>query len=223
MISIGSETLKEGFELCRGVLKLNVEARPFISFNINRSRIQHEIVSDSLGFSRVAVTDNSGIFEIGMTEMDDDILIRLATVEDWETIADFNCRLALETEGKQLDSDTISAGVRTLLTDTRHGRYFIACQQGRIVGQMMHTKEWSDWRNGEIWWLQSVYVHPACRRAGVFRKLYARLEELAESTPGVVGIRLYVEQQNAKAMEAYRSLGLVNAHYAVMERIFSKP
>ena len=148
------------------------------------------------------------------------ICIRLAVPEDWEVIADYNSRLAFETEGKRLDNSTISTGVQTLLSNPQHGRYFVACIEDRIVGQLMHTREWSDWRNGEIWWLQSVYVHTEHRRAGVFRALFRHLEKLAESTPNVIGLRLYAEEHNSKAFEAYRSLGLVHAGYVVMERFF---
>ena len=152
--------------------------------------------------------------------MDAAIRIRLAVPGDWAVIADFNSRLAMETEGKKLDGPTISAGVQTLLANPQHGRYFVACVGDRIVGQLMHTREWSDWRNGEIWWLQSVYVNAEHRRAGVFRALFRHLERLAESTPNVIGLRLYAEEHNSKAFEAYRSLGLAHAGYVVMERFF---
>ena len=149
------------------------------------------------------------------------ITIRDATLDDAETIAEYNCRLASETEDKPLDPDTVRAGVKALLSDARRGRYFVACDTGgRIVGQLMHTFEWSDWRNGDIWWLQSVYVHADFRRQGIFRKLHQHLEQLAESTPGVVGLRLYVENENARAQETYISLGMINPCYRVMERIF---
>jgi GNAT superfamily N-acetyltransferase len=146
--------------------------------------------------------------------------IRMAVPGDWEIIADYNSCLAMETENKQLDPSTIIEGVQTLLTNPQHGRYFVACVGDRIVGQLMHTREWSDWRNGEIWWLQSVYVHPEYRRSGVFRALFRHLEKLAESTPHVIGLRLYAEEHNFKAFEAYHSLGLANAGYVVMERFF---
>ena len=149
------------------------------------------------------------------------ITIRAATVADSEIIADFNCRLASESEGKQLDLHTVRRGVNALLSDDRRGRYFVACaDDGRIAGQLMHTFEWSDWRNGDIWWLQSVFVHPEFRRLGVFRKLLQHLEQLAESTPGVVGLRLYVENENVRAQETYRSLGFTEPQYRVMERLF---
>ncbi len=154
--------------------------------------------------------------------MESATLIRLAVSADWETIADYNTRLAMETEGKKLDPSTIAAGVQTLLANPQHGRYFIACMGDRIVGQIMHTREWSDWRNGEIWWLQSVYVHPEHRRCGVFRALFRHLEQLAESTPNVIGLRLYAEEHNSKAFEAYHSLGLAHAGYVVMERFFRR-
>ena len=88
---------------------------------------------------------------------------------------------------------------------------------------MMHTREWSDWRNGDIWWIQSVYVHPEYRNVGVFRALFRHLKRLAEETPGIVGLRLYVEEHNSKAIDAYQSMGLCDASYKVMERMFPRP
>lgn len=154
------------------------------------------------------------------------ISIRPAVPDDWPTIVEFNCRLAEESEGKRLDLAHIEPGVKALLSDSRKGRYFVAetddavpDSKPRIVGQMMHTYEWSDWRNGDIWWLQSVYVHPDFRRVGVFRALFARLLSEAESDPNVVGLRLYVEEQNARAHATYESLGLAPGGYFVMERM----
>jgi GNAT superfamily N-acetyltransferase len=150
------------------------------------------------------------------------MIVRLAGPDDWETVADFNIRLARETEGKQLVPDTVFAGVKALLADPRHGRYFVACLDRKIIGQMMHTREWSDWRNGEIWWLQSVYVHPDHRQAGVFRALFRHLEQLAEQSPDVVGLRLYVEENNTRAQAVYKSFGLSAAGYTVLERMIGK-
>lgn len=148
------------------------------------------------------------------------LVIRSAQFDDWPTIADFNTRLADETEGKRLEPDTIAQGVRTLLSQPQHGRYFVACIQGRVVGQIMHTREWSDWRNGEIWWLQSVYVVSEFRQRGVFRALFAHLQSLAQASSDVIGLRLYVEEHNTRAQEAYLTLGLKRAGYTVMEHIF---
>ncbi len=146
--------------------------------------------------------------------------IRAAKMEDWPVIAEFNSRLAAETEGKSLQPEIIEAGVRALLADSRHGRYFVASDAGTAIGQIMHTSEWSDWRNGEIWWLQSIYVLPEYRQRGVFRALYQHLEQLARNSPEVIGLRLYVETHNARAQQAYQQLGFRDASYTVMERIF---
>jgi len=146
------------------------------------------------------------------------IEIRLANSADWPTIVEFNCLLASESEGKQLERRHVEPGVKALLADPRKGRYFLALSEGRIIGQLMHTYEWSDWRNGDIWWLQSVYIHPDFRRQGVFRALFDRLRGEAEADPAVVGLRLYVEEQNTRAHETYRNLGLSEGGYFVMEK-----
>jgi len=146
--------------------------------------------------------------------------IRPATIEDWAVIAKFNTCLALETEGKKLKPELIEAGVQNLLANPQFGRYFVACLQGQIIGQMMYTVEWSDWRNGQIWWLQSVYVDDNFRRKGVFTALFNYLNNLARSTPGVVGIRLYAERNNRSAFAAYERLGLLQTDYQVLENIF---
>jgi GNAT superfamily N-acetyltransferase len=147
------------------------------------------------------------------------IAIRLAHPDDWQTIVDFNSRLAVESEGKELNRQHVEPGVKAVLADVRKGRYFIAEIDGRIVGQLMHTYEWSDWRNGDIWWLQSVYVVPEFRRKGVFRALFDRLQSEAEADPAVVGLRLYVEDNNAHAHETYHNLGLTPGGYSVMQRM----
>ena len=148
------------------------------------------------------------------------VVIRAATVGDLETIADFNALLAEETEDTSLDRQTVRQGVRALLCDRTRGAYYVACADGRMIGQIMHTREWSDWRNGDIWWLQSVYVHPAHRRRGVFRSLYAHLKALAEADPRVVGLRLYVELDNHAAQATYQGLGMTRARYRVMQHLF---
>jgi ribosomal protein S18 acetylase RimI-like enzyme len=152
-----------------------------------------------------------------------EILVREAILDDWSTIAEFNRRLALETESLALDGLTLEAGVKAALADRTKARYFVACAaDGQIVGQLMHTYEWSDWRNGDIWWLQSVYVHPDHRSQGVFRLLFEHLRHEAECDPAVVGLRLYVEDHNERAQEVYARLGLNTAGYRVMERFFRR-
>lgn len=145
--------------------------------------------------------------------------IRPAEIADLETIVEFNYKLAAESEQKVLSLDTLRAGVRELLSDPHRGRYFVAIVDQRIVGQIMITFEWSDWRNGELWWLQSVYIDPTHRRQGICRALHQHVSELARRTPGVVGIRLYVEENNHAAHRTYESVGLKRAGYFVMEQM----
>lgn len=151
-----------------------------------------------------------------------EIHVRQAKLEDWPVIADFNCRLAEESEGKRLDRQTVEAGVRSLLTASHRGRYFLASVAGRLAGQMMHTFEWSDWRNGDIWWLQSVYVDVEFRGRGVFRALFNHLLGEAQADPGVVGLRLYVEEHNRPAHAVYERLGMQRAGYFVMEHMLRR-
>lgn len=145
------------------------------------------------------------------------LAIRAATLDDLETIVDFNTRLAEESEGMPLDRGTLREGVRRVLSNPARGSYYVACDDGGVVGQMMHTREWSDWRNGDIWWIQSVYVRPDHRRRGVCRALYGHLKAVSASDPGVVGLRLYVERGNAPAQAAYVSFGMEMAGYLVMQ------
>jgi GNAT superfamily N-acetyltransferase len=145
--------------------------------------------------------------------------IRNATPADGEIIARYNSLMAEETEGRPLDPAIIGPGVLALLQDASKGRYWVAEYDGEIVGQIMVTYEWSDWRNGIIWWIQSVYVHPDHRRNGVFSALYRYVESLAR-TEGACGLRLYVEYGNELAHKTYKALGMINPNYQVMENIF---
>jgi GNAT superfamily N-acetyltransferase len=148
-----------------------------------------------------------------------DLIVRTANPTDAETIIDFHARMARETEGLSLDPAVLSAGVRAALVDPGKAIYFVAESGGRVVGQLMITHEWSDWRNGDIWWVQSVYVHADHRRRGIFRALYAHARREAEAA-GAVGIRLYVEQDNSIAQQCYARLGMGLSHYRVMEEMF---
>lgn len=145
------------------------------------------------------------------------ITIRDASPEDAGIIAGYNSDMAEETEGKVLDPGLIGPGVAAILADASRGRYWVAVVDGRVVGQLMVTYEWSDWRNGNIWWIQSVYVHPESRRHGIFRALYRHVEALASATPDVIGLRLYVETGNTRAQKTYEALGMVKPNYLVME------
>jgi GNAT superfamily N-acetyltransferase len=149
------------------------------------------------------------------------ITVRAAVAADFEFLAHGNAAMALETEHKRLDPAVVDAGVRAALADPAKGRYFIAEHDGQRVGQLMFTYEWSDWRNGMFWWIQSVYVLPTARRSGVFRALFRHVEQLARSDAGVCGIRLYVERENVRAQATYSHCGLEDGGYVVMEADYS--
>jgi ribosomal protein S18 acetylase RimI-like enzyme len=147
---------------------------------------------------------------------DSTVNIRRGTIDDAATIADFNATMARETEALTLDRRTLEAGVSAALSDESKAVYFLAELDGRVVGQLMITQEWSDWRNGPLWWIQSVYVHTEHRRRGVFRALYVHARDEAKRA-GAVGVRLYVEENNKVGQATYRSLGMSMTHYRVME------
>jgi len=145
--------------------------------------------------------------------------IRPATPADAPVIIDFNSRLAAESEGKTLDPARITPGVQAVLADPAKGRYFIAEEPGRgVLGQMMITFEWSDWRNGWIWWIQSVYVRGEARRRGVFRALYEHVLAHARRQADVIGLRLYVDRENVGAQQTYLRLGMNSSNYFVLEK-----
>jgi GNAT superfamily N-acetyltransferase len=149
--------------------------------------------------------------------------IRNATRADADFVVASNASLAMETEGQALDPALIGPGVRAVLEDPALGRYYIAELDGRPVGQLMTTFEWSDWRNGLFLWIQSVYVLPAHRGGGVFRALFGHLAELAERDARICGIRLYVDRGNARAQGVYASLGMHLSNYGVMETVYRGP
>jgi GNAT superfamily N-acetyltransferase len=146
------------------------------------------------------------------------VLVRPARLEDADTLVDFNLRMAQETEHLKLDRDTLAAGVRAAIADPAKARYFVGEIDGRLAGMLMLTLEWSDWRNGEIWWIQSVYVHSDFRRMGVFKSIYRHVEDLARKS-NAVGLRLYVVHENKTAQETYRQLGMELSEYLVMENL----
>jgi GNAT superfamily N-acetyltransferase len=144
--------------------------------------------------------------------------IRRAVVADAPIIVEFNRLMALETEGKELDVAVVTPGVRAGLADPNKALYYLAEQDGQVLGQLMLTREWSDWRNGWIWWLQSVYVRREARRLGVFRALFAHVRAAAEADPEVVGLRLYMEKDNHNAARTYLAVGFEHTTYVVLER-----
>lgn len=151
---------------------------------------------------------------------DSDIVIRRATDGDIRRLVEFNIALCLETEGRELDRATVLKGVGRFVNEPAHGRYFVAEIGGQVVGQTAHTFEWSDWRNGQIWWIQSVYVSPEFRGRGVFRGLFEHVRSLGEKDADCCGIRLYMERRNATARESYVRLGFRETGYEVLETMF---
>lgn len=152
-----------------------------------------------------------------MPDNQTETLIRPATVDDAEFLVHGNASMALETEQLSLDLERLRDGVHALFEDPGRGRYYIAERRGRRVGQMMITHEWSDWRNGTFWWIQSVFVEPAFRGQGVFKALYAHVERLARAEARVCGLRLYVEQNNARAQQTYEHCGMKRTAYQMFE------
>jgi len=144
--------------------------------------------------------------------------IRSAQPSDAPAIVEFNRRLALETEDKVLDPGVLSAGVAAVLGDSTRGLYFVAERDGDVVGQLMITYEWSDWRNGWIWWLQSVYVRADQRSRGIFRSLFEHAVEQARAAGQVVSVRLYVEKDNRSAQAIYKNLGFAEMHFQMMHK-----
>lgn len=141
-------------------------------------------------------------------------------MRDVETIADFNTRLAHETEKIELEPARVRAGVESLLRDPAKGTYFVAESGEEVVGQLLITYEWSDWRNANYWWIQSVYVDKSARGQGIFRQLYAHIVTEAKKVGNVCGIKLYVDAQNVTAKKSYLSLGMHESNYEIFERMF---
>ena len=148
------------------------------------------------------------------------VTIRDANSGDLEVICEFNGYMAAETEDMALEPQRLCEGVRRVLDDPGRGRYLVAEMDGRVIGQTMITFEWSDWRNGWFWWLQSAYVHPEARDGGVFRTLLEHVESLAREAGDVCGIRLYVDGDNEAAARAYDRLGVLASPYRMREKDF---
>jgi ribosomal protein S18 acetylase RimI-like enzyme len=156
-----------------------------------------------------------------MAGMNEATTIRGATAADAELIAAFNAAMAWETEHKRLDAGVLRAGVEGAIARAVSAKYFLAEAEGRVVGQLMVTFEWSDWRNADFWWIQSVYVAAEFRSRGIFGALYRHVEGLARGA-GACGLRLYVERENVGAQGAYRRLGMGDAGYLVFEVDWTK-
>ena len=144
-------------------------------------------------------------------------MIRRATLNDINKIVEFNYNLAFETENKELDKGILENGVRALLNDENKGVYHVYEEEGHVIGQIMYTYEWSDWRNGTFIWIQSVYVDKEHRGKGVFRSLYNFIKTMCDKNEEICGVRLYVERENITAQKTYKSLGMEECNYYIYE------
>jgi len=143
-------------------------------------------------------------------------IIRKAKQSDAPEIVGFQKKMAWETECLKLDNETLTNGVNSVFLDPSKGQYFVAEEEGRIVASLLITYEWSDWRNTNIWWIQSVYVIAEFRRKGIFRSMYSYIKNKAENE-NIAGLRLYVETNNIRAHRTYKSMGMNNEHYWLFE------
>ena len=148
---------------------------------------------------------------------DEQIVVRPAGRADVETLVAFNRAMAAETEGVALDVERLRAGTEAVFDDPSRGFYRIAEVDGRAAGMLLVTREWSDWRNGDFWWIQSVYVDPRFRRRGVYRAMHEQVVRDARAAANVCGVRLYVERANQRAKRTYESLGMAPGGYDMYE------
>ena len=145
------------------------------------------------------------------------MLVRKAKADDINSILNFQLAMARETENIELDPDTVAKGISAVLNDPNKGNYYVAEKQGRITGSLLTTFEWSDWRNGTVLWIQSVYVIPELRRKGVYSSLYSHVKKLGLEDHNLKGIRLYADKSNLTAHKAYKRLGMDADHYITFE------
>jgi ribosomal protein S18 acetylase RimI-like enzyme len=151
--------------------------------------------------------------------MNEDITIRMAKAEELSSLVEFNQAMALETEGKHLDAQILQSGVEAVFHDDRKGFYVVAESEGKIVGGLMVTYEWSDWRDKWFWWIQSVYILPDFRGRKIYSRLYEFVKDKARDKKDVCGFRLYVEHDNEQAQRVYEKVGMEKSHYLMYEEM----
>jgi predicted GNAT family acetyltransferase len=145
------------------------------------------------------------------------MLVRKAKSEDLNSILQFQLAMAKETESIELDKATVQEGVTAVLEDSTKGYYYVAENENKIIASLLTTFEWSDWRNGTVLWIQSVYVVPEFRRKGIYSKLYEHIKTLVLADPTLKGIRLYADVSNIAAHNTYQKLGMTPDHYLTFE------
>ena len=145
------------------------------------------------------------------------IVVRTATIDDAEIISDFQVAMALETESFTLDKNTVLKGVTAVFEEASKGQYFVASREDEVVGSLLITREWSDWRNQWVWWIQSVYIKPEYRGKKIFSTMYHKIKSLVINNDGVAGLRLYVDLSNQNARRIYEAIGMNGEHYQLFE------
>lgn len=145
------------------------------------------------------------------------MLIRIAERKDIYSILKFQLEMAKETEGVELEYSVVEKGINAVLNDSSKGRYYVAESNGKVVGSLLTTYEWSDWRNGTVLWIQSVYIEPQYRRKGIYSMLYEHVKNYVIKNPDLKGIRLYADKSNETAQKVYRKLGMSPDHYITFE------
>lgn len=145
------------------------------------------------------------------------MIVRKATLKDIDSIVDFQLQMANETEGIELDRPTVTLGVSAVIKDNSKGQYYVAEIDSKVISSLLTTFEWSDWRNGTILWIQSVYVLQEFRRKGVYRNMYAHIKNLVLENDNLNGIRLYADKSNLPAQKTYKTLGMSPDHYVTFE------
>lgn len=149
--------------------------------------------------------------------MDTKIQFREANVSDAESIVNFQLAMALETEDLALDKETCTLGVAEVFKNPNRGRYFVVQSESKVIASLLIVTEWSDWRNGEVWWIHSVYVLPEFRKEKVFTQFYEYIKSQVQADPKLRGLRLCVDKRNAVAQTVYCKLGMNNQHYELYE------
>lgn len=143
--------------------------------------------------------------------------VRKATIDDITSIVDFHLKMPAETEGIQLDESIVKLGVSAVISDISKGQYYVTEINSKVIASLLTTYEWSDWRNGTVLWIQSVYVLKEYRRMGVYRNMYSYIRQLVMDDVKLRGIRLYADKSNQPALETYRQLGMNPDHYTTFE------
>lgn len=145
------------------------------------------------------------------------MIIRQATETDAPSIVEFQLAMAWETENLKLDEPTVVKGVAAVFADSSKGVYYVAETDGKVVGSLLTTFEWSDWRNGTVLWIQSVYVRPEYRKRSIFSKLYKHVQKMVVESANLRGIRLYADKTNTPAHGVYEHMGMTAEHYQMYE------